>query len=198
MGGPSRSGRISPPRKAPPGFLRLSVDHPQVKFELESSSPEQALPEVRRIIEALNADQGVAEESALAELRLRLTEEFCSHRPLLSRLRSAIALDEDVRILKRTIPVTQEYDLETGTQTRQLLNVKEAVGGLFDQLGGTVRDCLVHIRGDLPAEQQRVIMDAVRQRLGVDVQPRFFATRKNLEGRVLLEAVCFGEGMPPE
>jgi len=173
------------------GFLRLSVDYPNVKFELESGSPERALPEVRRILAALNADRG--EDAALAALQLRLTDEFLSNRQFLNRLRSALALDEDVRVLKLILPVEQEYDLESG-QARQVVHAKAVIDSLFDPLQGTIRDCYVHLRGELTREQQRAIMDSVRQRVGVDVQPRFFSTHKNLEGKALLEAVCFGDG----
>ncbi len=170
--------------------LRFRIDLPHLKLDLESD--ERSLPEVRRIIEALNE-----EEEPFYELRSRLTDEFLGHQPLTDRLRNAMLLDEEVRILKRVIPYEQEYDLERQERTRQVsaLGVKEQVALLFDQLGGEVRACFLHIRGELDREQQTLIMDAIRQRLGMGVETRFFSTRKNLEGNILLEAVCFGEGI---
>jgi hypothetical protein len=75
-----------------------------------------------------------------------------------------------------------------------IVGVKGRISAMFDW-PGTVRECLVHIRGEIPREQQCSIMDTVKQRLGVEVQPRFFFTGKNLEGNVLVEAVCFGENI---
>ena len=174
--------------------LRFSIDLPHLKLNLDAQ--EESLPEVRRIIEALGADETISED-AFYELRARLSEEFLQHDVLAARLKSALLLDEDVRIVKRILPVAQEYDLETGKQARQVtsLNVKEAVLHLFNDLQGTLRECYVHLRGEVDREQEVLILDAIKQRLGMDVKTRFFSTKKNLEGNILLEAVCFGEGL---
>jgi hypothetical protein len=169
-------------------YLRFSLDLPNVKFELQSACPEHALPEVRRILEALNTQEPEPELAAL-----ELTDEFMAFAPLRERVKSAVALGEDVKVLKRVIPVEQEYDLESGKRSRQVVNVKTSLWSLFDELRGDLRDCYAHIRGDLSTEQQHAVMDALRQRVGVGVQPRFFSTKKNLEGNVLVEAVCFGD-----
>jgi len=176
-----------------PGSLRFTLDLPHLKLSIEGGG--ESLPEVRRIIEAVVNDDGFSED---LELRSRLTDEFVEYQPLARRLKNAVLLDEDVRILKRTIPFEQqEYDLERGQRTSQVstLNVKTQVDLLFSDLTGTIRECFVHIRGVLDKEQQAVVMDAIKQRLGMEVETRFFATKKNLEGKVLLEAVCFGEGI---
>ncbi len=199
-GAASESTGCQPPPARP--FLHVSIDSPLVKLKLSSDSPERSLAEIRRIIEALGAEPeesvDLLDDAALYDLKARLSEEFFAYPPLLTRLKNALVLDEDVRILKKALPLEREYDLDTGKQTRQMssLGVKTVINPLFDQLGkGAVRDCLVHIRGELSREQQTVVMDAIRQRLGVEVQPRFFSTRKNLEGKALVEAVCFGEGL---
>ncbi len=177
--------------KQPKG-LKFSVELPHMKLDLDGS--EGSLPEVRRIIEALNTEE---QDEGFFEIRARLTDEFFQHQPLIARLRNALVLDEDVRILKRIIPLEQEYDLDAGKEHRQInaVNVKTVVASLFDELSGSIRECFIHIRGELGREQQCVVMDAVKQRLGMEVETRFFSTKKNLEGNVLVEAVCFGEAL---
>ncbi len=183
MGGASRSSGS--------GYLKFSVNLPNFQFEVETDSPEQTLPEVRRILEAVGVDQ---EGEDLSELRGTLSDEFVRNVALCERIESAGALGEEVRVVKRALALEEEYDLENGKQARRLdaVTVKAAIVDLFSPLEGEVRDCIAHIRGDLSREQQHIVMDAIRQRLGVNVRPRFFTTRKDLEGQVLVEAVCFG------
>ncbi len=171
--------------------LHFTLELPHLKLSLQGGA--ESLPEVRRIIEAVSSDDSWDE--SLLDLRSRLTDEFLNHPPLARRLKNAALLDEDVRILKLIVPYEQEYDLERGETTKQVsaLNVKTRVDALFAELEGTIRECFIHIRGDLNREQQSIVMDAFKQRLGMGVETRFFSTRKNLEGKVLLEVVCFGE-----
>jgi hypothetical protein len=176
--------------------LHVSFNHPYLKLQLSTNDP-GSLREVRRIVEALGEPCTVAiEEGSLAEFRSRLSKEFFEHPELLARVQNAAVRDEEVRIAKRTIPFERELDLDNARETRQVnvLDVKSRVSEMFDW-PGAVRECLVHIRGALTREEQCVIMDAVKQRLGLDAHPRFFSTPRDLEGAVLLEAVCFGEGI---
>lgn len=200
-GSPDDASLRASPRKD--SFLKFSIDHPAIKFELETSRPEEALTEVRRIIEALHASDAFdgampEDDEGLYDLKVRLSDEFFRNPALRSRMENALVLDEDVQIVKRVLPILQEYDLESGSHVSQVMNVQESLRTLFDAVPCAVRDCLVHIRGELSQEQQHAIMDAIRQRLGVAVSPRFFSTRKNLEGNVLVEAVCFGTSLGKE
>jgi|GEM_PF-3418255 len=192
MGGDASQGK---PARSSQHPLRFKLDLPHLKLDLAANA--ESLPEVRRIIEAINDASQELGEDGLFDLKHRLTDEFLEHQPLVERLKNAALLDEDVRIVKRIIPYECEYDLESGESSRQVnaLSVKEQVAALFDGLPGTIRACLLHIRGELSREQQCVIMDAVKQRLGMAVETRFFSTKKNLEGNILVEAVCFGEGI---
>jgi len=191
-------------------FLRVSIESPTVKFAFSSDASTEHLAEIRKIIEALHAVQPAAgpqkdeqetlldvlDDHTYYDLRSRLTDEFFYYPLLAERLRNALVLEEDIQVLKRTLPFKEHHDLDSGETARRVdaNAVKTAISQLFGQLGnGKVRDCLVHIRGELSHEQQTVIMDAIKQRLGMDVQPRFFSTKKNLEGKLLIEAVCFGE-----
>jgi len=166
-------------------------------LQLANGSQEH-LAEIRRILEALLDQEPSIEDVPLFELKARLTEEFCQYPALLERAKSSLVLDEEMRILKRVIPFERELDLETGTERKQIsvLGLKGSMLALFDGLDtAKVKECLVHIRGELNREQQAIIMDAIRQRLGMDLPVRFFLTRKNLEGNILVEAVCFGQGI---
>ncbi|MBR9692901.1 hypothetical protein GOV07_03120 [Candidatus Woesearchaeota archaeon] len=173
--------------------LHFSLDLPTMKLDFHGD--ESNLSEVRRIIESLSTE--LDEQEPMFDLKTRLSEEFLAHPPLNKRLKSAMLLDEDVRILKQALPFEQEYDLEEGKTTRQVnaLSVKSQIAQLFDQVEGTIKDCLIHIRGELDRDQQTIIMDAIKQRLGMSVKTRFFSTRRNLEGNVLVEAICFGDGI---
>jgi hypothetical protein len=184
-------GNISEEESVNP--LRFSLDLPNMKLSFEGK--ESSLSEVRKIIEALGPE--LDEQEPFLDLRARLSDEFVDHPPLQRRLKNAMILDEEVRILKHTLAFQQEYDLDAGKSSRQVnaINVKGAVMQLFDQVQGTIKECFVHIRGKLDREQQAIIMDAIKQRLGMEVETRFFSTKKNLEGNVLVEAVCFGEGI---
>lgn len=177
--------------------LKVSISYPHFKLDFEGKSSH--LGEVRRIVEAVaDNDSFSIEDASLFEAKARLTEAFFQHPPLLNRLKSSLVLDEDVRILKHILPLEQEYDLNTGKETTQvnMLNVKAAVNALFDDLEpNLLTDCLVHVHGDLAREQQNMIMDSIKQRLGMQVKTRFFLTKQNLEGNVLLEAVCFGANL---
>lgn len=181
--------------------LRVSIEYPHFKLDLQSGDA-RALAEVRRIVEALSDNQiEPLEDGSLYELRARLSEEFFSHPDLLARVKNSLVMEEDIRITKRVIPFECEYDLEAGREKRQVsvVNVKSIASQLFEGIElQKVRECLVHIRGEIPREQQCVIMDAIKQRLGMGTGIRFFSTTKNLEGNVLVEAVCFGEGIAPE
>lgn len=190
-------GKRSPARASMREFLKVSVDLPALKLDLASRNPEKSLADLRRIVEAFSTESDAAyaiDAPELFELRARLSEEFFHHQGLLGRLKSALVLDEDVRIAKQILPLEREYDLATGSEHIVLgvAQVKQVVSQLFAGLDlKTVRECLVHIRGELSREDQNIIMDCIKQSLGVDGSVRFFSTRKNLEGRVLLEAVCF-------
>jgi hypothetical protein len=174
-------------------FLDVSINHPNLKLSLRSADPRQSLSEVPRIVEALAEEP--LEDLGLFEIRSQLSEEFFTYPELQERLKNSLVLGEQVRVVKRTLPLEREYDLETGQEHRQvsMIGVKGKVAEMFD-LAGHVHECMVHIRGELDREQQCMVMDAIKQRLGLSVQPRFFSTRQNLEGNVLLEAVCFGQG----
>lgn len=206
MGGSSNKGAVksiieSSPHERP--FLHVSIDSPILKMSLSSESPDNALKEVRHIIKALSREDGV--ESGLIlddmyEFRSRLSNEFFNYPVLGTRLKNAQLLEEDVNVLKTALPISHELDLESGKSSSQVdaISIKENINQLFDQLeDGYIRDCLVHIRGKLSREQQTIIMDCIRQRVGVDVQPRFFSTKKNLENKALIEVVCFGENLHP-
>lgn len=180
-------------------YVKLSVDLPHFKLDLKSANPTEAVSHVRRILEAL-PDHSVPffEEPELYELRSRLSEEFFGHQGLIDRLRSSLVLDEEVRIGKQVLPVTNEVDLETGREslTMNVRQVKDVLTTMLDSVTlRRVRECLVHIRGELTRDDQCVIMDCIKQRFGLTCPVRFFLTRKNLEGNVLVEAVCFGEGV---
>lgn len=190
MGGTSERGRGAP-------YLKFSLDLPNIKLDMEAD-PSTALPEVRRIVEALGNDLGEQTMPVEDLCELHLTDEFFRFAELESRVKNAVILDEDVRVLKRVIPFDREYDLSEGSAATRVnpATVKDSLKELFAPFrGATVRDCFVHIRGELDREQQCVIMDAIRHQLGMRVQPRFFSTRRNLEGNVLIEVVCFGEGL---
>lgn len=181
-------------------YMKLSINTPHFKLDLTSPTPEQTLPEVRRLVEVMGVEDEspLMEDMNLFELKSRLSEEFFQHPDLLTRVKSSMILDEEVRILKHIIPIEHEYDLDNGKRQEQVnvLSVKSRISQLFHDVEiQRVRECLVHIRGELSREQQCIIMDAIKQRLGVQVQTRFFSTKKNLEGNVLLEAVCFGEAI---
>lgn len=175
------------------GTLHFSLVLPNVKLHFTGDG--SSLPEIRRILEAVASD--LDEQEPFSELRARLSEEFLAHGPLTKRLKSALLMDEEVRILKHALPFEEEFDLEQGKQQRLLSprRVKEVVRELFHEVDGTLNECFFHIRGDLKREQQALIMDAVKQHLGMGVKVRFFSTRRNLEGHVLLEVVCFGEAI---
>lgn len=178
-------------------YLKVSLDLPTLKLDLCTEQTEQSLSDIRRIVEAFSQEQDAAlviDDPELFELRSRLSEEFFHHQGLLARLKSALVLDEDVRVGKRVVPLEREYDLATGNESAMLgvARVKQAVTGLFaDVDASSVRECLVHIRGELSREDQCVIMDCIKQSIGLEGKVRFFSTKRNLEGQVLLEAVCF-------
>ncbi len=186
----------------PREYVRVSIDYRNFKLRLRSEQP-GALAEVRRIVESL-ADQeefSTVEEASMFELKSRLSDEFFRHPELARRVRNALVLGEEVRVLKQPVPFSRELDLETGRETLQVsvVAVKRCVASLFESVAiQRVRECLVHLRGELSREQQSLIMDSLKQRLGDGVTLRFFFTPKNLEGRVLLEGICFGEGIAEE
>ncbi len=175
--------------------VKVAIDLPALKLNVVANDPAVVLPEVRRIVEAFTgAGDSTLEDIELFEFRSRLSEEFFHHQGLLERLKSALVLDEDVRVAKQVIPLEREYDLATGNENIVLgvARLKEPATRLLAELDvRSVRECLVHIRGELSPEDQAVIMDCVRQSLGFHGKVRFFLTKKNLEGHVLLEAVCF-------
>jgi len=193
MGGDSSKGTDIP-------FVKVSINTPQFKLDLSSATPDKTLSEVRRLVDALGVEDETPalEDMNLFELKSRLSEEFFQYPDLLTRVKSSMVLDEEIRILKHIIPIEQEYDFETGKRAEQVnvISVKSRISQLFTDLDvKRVRECLVHIRGELSREQQCIIMDSIKQRLGVEVQTRFFSTKKNLEGNILLELVCFGEAI---
>jgi hypothetical protein len=193
-------GGISKDGESKEQFMKLSITMPNFKLDLNSATPDSSLAEVRKLVEAMGIeDEGnLIEDMGFYELKSRLSEEFFQHPDLLARVKSSMVLDEEIRILKHIIPIEQEYDLESGKRQEQVnvVSVKSRIGNLFSDVEiSRVKECLVHIRGELSREQQCIVMDAIKQRLGVEVTTRFFSTKKNLENNVLVEAVCFGDAI---
>ncbi len=194
MGGGGDGRRGSGRGKRPDERQRVSfsIDLPNVKVD-GNVGPEH-LPELRKILEALNAPALAAENDEdspeFPDVAARMTQEFYAH--VKPRLENSLLLDEDVTIAKSVLPFREEVDLEAGSRTRTIAprDVKAAVESLVGEARlERVRECLVHLRGDLSEDEQRAIMDAVRQRLGVATAPRFYSTKQDVEGNALLEAV---------
>lgn len=183
-------------------YLRVSIDLPAFRLDLKGLPTTDNLKEIRKIVEMVGADDiEPLDEAHLFELKSRLSEEFFKHKDLMSRVKSSFVLDEDIRVLKQVIPLDSEYDLDKGEESLQMnvVHVKSRIARLFNPIDiKKVRECLVHIRGELSRDQQCLVMDTIKQRAGISAITRFFSTPKNLEGNVLVEAVCFGEGIAPD
>ena len=176
-------------------FFRVKIDLPSVQIDIASKEPRLALPEFRRVLEAMKLDeQMIYEEFVQEELRQSLSKHFVENPDVMRAIKKLLKQEEDYRVFKTEIPSKAEIDLEQNIKSIAVnqLDVKRQINSLTEQFDAkTVKQGMIHITGKIQHDDKLLIVDHIHQHMPT-AQLRAFHTNGE-QDQVLVECIFFGE-----
>lgn len=176
-------------------ILRVKIDLPSFQFELVTQDPNLALPELRKILEALQFDEEVLyEEFVVQEIKQQLSESFIANTQVMTAVKKLLKQEEDYRVSRVDISTTAtiDFDQQTRDVHVQKMNVKRAVSKLTDIIdSNAVRQGIIHIQGDVSKEDKVLIVDHIHKCMPT-AQLRAFQSEGS-PSQVTVECIFFGE-----
>lgn len=177
-------------------FLRASIDHPGFKIDIQSENAMQALTEIRRIVESLGATDIIEPEDFTAfELSALLSEEFIGDKNAMKEIKKLLSMEQQYRVVKALLPAMEEIDLIAGKKLLHLENktIKEGVAQLTREIDvSATRHALIHIKGLVEEQERMIIADRVHEQMP-HASIRAYQTEQDIEGKILVEAMFFGD-----
>ncbi len=175
-------------------FLRGSINIGGLKLNISSPNPNQALTEIRRIVESINGYDEV-DDLTCFEMSTLLSEEFVSNSSAMNETKRLLNLEQPYRVVKEFVSAIEEIDLDNSKKQLHLESsqIRKAVVSLLSTVDKHVaRHALVHIKGLLSEQERLVIIDHVHEQIP-NAQIRAYQTEQDIEGKVLIEALLFGD-----
>ena len=176
-------------------FLRASINHSGFRLELSTRQTAKTLSDLRRIMECLTSvDEGV-DDFTCFELSSSLSEEFVANSAAMAEIRKLINMEQQYRIIKEHISAVEEIDLVEGKKHLRVDNcsIKKAICALFSYVDkSNVRHALIHVKGLIPEHERMVIIDRVHEHIS-HANIRAYHTEQDIQGKVLVEALLFGD-----
>ncbi|MBI2565168.1 hypothetical protein HYV79_04250 [Candidatus Woesearchaeota archaeon] len=179
------------------GNLEAKVSFPNLKINLESKDPVNSLKELNKIIHTLkaiefNRDYYSMEDDPFYFRLAYLSEELRSHPESMDFIRSAMKVEENLRIKKLAIENTKVIDFQSNEYTSSLDNSK-IKPKIYSMLKGMENSSYVfiHIIGGCTANEKEAIIDLIRNKLpSADIRTLF--TNKEVLGKTVIEGIFFG------
>jgi len=175
-------------------FLQGSINIGGLKLNISSPNPTQALTEIRRIVESLNGCEEV-EDLTCFEMSTMLSEEFVSNNSAMNETKRLLNLEQPYRVVKEFVSAVEEIDLDSSRKQLRLdtKQIGKSVSSLLSAVDkSAARHALVHIKGLLSEQERLIIIDHVHQHIP-NAQIRAYQTEQDIEGKVLIEALLFGD-----
>lgn len=176
-------------------FLHMKIDLPSFQFEVLTKDPAKALPELRRILEAIQIDdQVVYEEFVVQEMRAELSENFVGNQQIMSVVKKLLKQEDDYRMTHVEVDTTATIDIEHQTRDIrvQRVNVRRAVAKLVENIDtSAVKHGVIHINGDLEKEDKLLIVDYIHKSMPTAQLRAFQSPGSNQT--VTVECVFFGD-----
>jgi hypothetical protein len=184
-------GRIV--ERRPSEYLRLKIDLPSFQLEL-STKDTSALGELRKVLELLGKDDQLAyEEYALEEIKSQLSSQFTANQQIMDAVGTMLK-EHEFRISTTEVPLVQSIDFETDKKEVRVsaLAARRAINLLVDPLPlSQVKHGIVHLHGDLLAEDRAMVVDHIHRRMPTAHLRAFHTTGTVVPVRV--ECVFFGD-----
>jgi hypothetical protein len=176
-------------------ILRVKIDLPSFQFELVTQEPNLALPELRKILEALQFDEEILyEEFVVQEIKTQLSEAFIGNTQVMTAVKRLLKQEEDYRVASVEVSTTATIDLDQHTRDVrvQRISVKKAVSKLVEEVDASaVKQGIIHIQGDISKEDKVLIVDHIHKCMPT-AQLRAFQSASNHQN-VVVECIFFGE-----
>jgi len=175
-------------------YLRVKIDLPSFQFEIFTKDTATALPELRKVLEAVRVGDELAyEDMAMQELRQQLSEAFTNHSDIMGLVRKLLKEEEDFRIARISIGTLADIDVDESKVSRtQRVGIRRAVMSLLSDIDTkSVRKGIVHIHGSLDQDERLIIADHVHRAMPT-AQLRAFQSPGD-SGSVSVECVFFGD-----
>ncbi|MBR9703045.1 hypothetical protein GOV10_03355 [Candidatus Woesearchaeota archaeon] len=176
-------------------FLRASIDQAGIKIDIQSENATKALTEIRRIVESLGTTTIEPDDFTTFELSTLLSEEFVNDKNAMKEIKKLLNREQQYRVVKALLPAIEEIDLIAGKKFLRLENktIKEGVYQLTKEIDvGATRHALVHIKGLLEEQERMIIADRVHEQIP-HAQIKAYQTEQDIEGKILIEAMFFGD-----
>lgn len=176
-------------------FFKMTIDLPSFQLELSTADPLAALPELRRVLEALKLDdQLVYEEFVAQEIRQTFSRAFTQNTAVMDAIRELLKQAEDYKVVRTTIPSKTTIDLEQDSKSVHITrrDVKDAVSHLAARLlGSDVKQGIIHVSGSLGKDDKLLILDHIHKHMPT-AQLRAFESG-GPKDKVLVECIFFGD-----
>lgn len=176
-------------------FVRASINQAGFKLEISSKDAANTLTELRRIMECLSGvDEGVDEFTSF-ELSTSLSEEFMANNAAMAEIKRLLSLEQQYRIVKEHISAVEEIDLIAGKKQLRVEGtaIKRSINNLFSCTNTcSIKHALVHIKGLIAEHERMVIIDRIHERIP-HAHVRAYHTDQDIQGKILVEALVFGD-----
>lgn len=180
-------------------FLKAKIDLPNFKLDVTSGDATRSLWDIRRIVECLYSER-IGEDISVDEylkfeLSSQLSEEFLNNEMAMKILKNKLETEESYKISRVVIKGVKEIDLVNNREGLKINNttIVENIQKLFiDIPTEKITECLVHIKGYQDKEKNLFIIDKISEILPQS-NIKAFHSNTNLDGRIIIEAIFFGE-----
>lgn len=180
-------------------YIRAQITHSNLKLDITSRSVPQTLAELRRIVECLGTEE-TFEDLATFEMRAALSDEFVSNDSAMEEVRRLLSMEQQYRIVKEAIPAMEELDFVEGKKRLHVDSddIKRAIRSLLEPIDiRATKNALIHIKGAIDENERLMITDRIHERIP-NMHIRAYQTNQDIEGKILIEAMFFGEYGPEE
>jgi len=176
-------------------YLRVRIDLPALKLDINTQNPSIALSELRRILEAMHLDEEVIyEEFVASELKQVFSETFVNHPKVMDVIRGLLKQEDDYRLATTEIATNATLDLHNGTKTVRVhqRDVKHAIANITQNIDSNrVKQGIIHLSGELDKNGKLLIVDHIHKYMPT-AQLRAFHS-KGTTGNVIIECIFFGD-----
>ena len=177
-------------------FLRASINHQGFKLDIVSQNANQTLADIRRIMECLNTQEiDPIDDFATFEMTTLLSEEFTANASAMAEMRRLLGMEQQYRVVKELLTAVEEIDLVNGRKSLCIdaSTIKKGVNTLITNIDTrATRHALIHIKGLLSENERLIIVDRIHERIP-HAQIKAYQTEQDIEGKVLIEVLLFGD-----
>ncbi|NJL43881.1 MAG: hypothetical protein HC945_00965 [Nitrosarchaeum sp.] len=180
------------------GSLNATISVSSLKISVTSDDPVRALPELRKLVEAVGSlenDAMLYEDMLGFELKEKLSSEVVENQEIMAIIKNTLNVEEDYLVTKGVLDVIDELDFEKRNKEAVVDQdqLRSCVESIFSSVEvPAVRSAIVHVKGPIGKSQRLMILDTINRRLNYP-KLRVMNTDARQEDKVLIEAILFGD-----